>query len=617
MDHAVEQAAEHAASGIELWQVLALLAAGVIAVPIFKRAGLGSVLGYLAAGLAIGPFGLRLIADPESILHVSELGVVLFLFIVGLEMEPSKLWNLRKQIFGLGILQVAICGALLTGVGVLIGLPPAVAFVAGMGFVLTSTAIVMQILTERGDLATPAGQKIVSILLLEDLAIVPLLAVVALLSPASPDHAAAATPVWLSILIAIACVAALNLIGRWVLNPLFRILADARAREVMTAAALLVVLGAALLFQVGGLSMAMGAFLAGVLLSTSTFRHQLEADVEPFRGILLGLFFLAVGMSLDINVVAANWQTVGIMVLAYMAVKGGAIFILARVLKSNMADALERALLMAQGGEFAFVLFTTAAASGLITAEQQDIFSATVIISMVLTPLTLQALRALPAPQQSMEGVEAPDGLSGEVLVIGFGRFGQIVSQGLLAKGHKISTIDTDTDMIRAAAQFGMKVYYGDGTRLDILRAAGIESADMVVIAVDKKDQATRIAELVRDEFPLVKVMARAFDRGHAIELVKAGVEYQIREMFESALTLSSQALRVLGATEDEVADIISGVRERDRQRFAAQIVGGIAAGRDLLLSNAEEQARESGAVEKASEPVMLDKPPELEPTRN
>jgi glutathione-regulated potassium-efflux system protein KefB len=610
MDHAVEQAAEHAAAGIELWQVLALLAAGVLAVPIFKRAGLGSVLGYLAAGLAIGPFGLRLIAEPEAILHVSELGVVLFLFIVGLEMEPSRLWSLRKQIFGLGILQVAICGALLTIVGVLLGFPPAVAFVAGMGFVLTSTAIVMQILTERGDLATPGGQKIVSILLLEDLAIVPLLAVVALLSP-NAFAGANTTPVWISILVAIGCVAALNLIGRWILNPMFRFLADARAREVMTAAALLVVLGAALLFQFGGLSMAMGAFLAGVLLSTSTFRHQLEADVEPFRGILLGLFFLAVGMSLDINIVAANWQTIGLMVLAYMIVKGGAIFLLARILKSSMADALERALLMAQGGEFAFVLFGTAATSGLITADQQDIFSATVIISMVLTPLTLQALRALPAPQQSMEGVEEPDGLMGDVLVIGFGRFGQIVSQALIAKGHKISLIDTDTDMIRAAAQFGAKVYYGDGTRLDILRAAGVDKVDLVVVAVDKKDEATRIAELIRDEYPLVKVMARAFDRGHAIELVKAGVEFQIRETFESALTLSGQALRVLGSSDEEIAELIEGVRDRDRRRFAAQIVGGIQAGRDLLLSNAEEQARESGAVEGKSEPIMLDKEPE------
>lgn len=596
-----------AASSIDLIQVVALLAAGVIAVPLFKRAGLGSVLGYLAAGLAIGPFGLRLIADPEAILHVSELGVVLFLFIVGLEMEPSRLWNLRKQIFGLGVIQVALCGALLTGVGILLGLAPAVAFVAGMGFVLTSTAIVMQLLTERGVLATPPGQKIVSILLLEDLAIVPLLAIVALLSPA-PKDAAATTPVWLAILIAIGCVAALNLIGRWVLNPLFRILANAQAREVMTAAALLVVLGAALLFQLGGLSMAMGAFLAGVLLSTSTFRHQLEADIEPFRGILLGLFFLAVGMSLDLNVVAENWQMIAISVVGYMVVKGGAIFLLARGLRSSVADALERALLMAQGGEFAFVLYTTAAGSGLISAEQQAIFSATVIISMVLTPLTIQSLRFLPKPVQSMDGIEEPSGLKGDVLVIGFGRFGQIVSQALLAKGHKLSLIDTDTEMIRVAAQFGAKVYYGDGTRLDILRAAGIENVDVVVIAVDKRDDATRIAGLIHSEFPLVKLMARSFDRGHSISLIKAGVDYQIRETFESALALSGEALKFLGSTDEEVAEAIDGVRERDRQRFAAQLVGGIQAGRDLLLSNAEEQARESGAVSAPSEPIMLDK---------
>lgn len=599
-----------AASSIDLLQVAALLAAGVIAVPLFKRAGLGSVLGYLAAGLAIGPFGLRLIADPEAILHVSELGVVLFLFIVGLEMEPARLWSLRKQIFGVGVLQVVLCGALLTGAGVLCGFPPAVAFVAGMGFVLTSTAIVMQLLTERGDLATPAGQKIVSILLLEDLAIVPLLAIVALISPQAAN-AVTATPVWLSILVAIGCVAALNLIGRWVLNPVFRILANAQAREVMTAAALLVVLGAALLFQFGGLSMAMGAFLAGVLLSTSTFKHQLEADIEPFRGILLGLFFLAVGMSLDLKVVANNWSLLILTVIAYMVVKGGAIFVLARLLQSSVPEALERALLMAQGGEFAFVLYTTAAASGLITGEQQQIFSATVIISMVLTPVTIQALRLLPRPSEDFSGVEAPDGLSGDVLIIGFGRFGQIAAQALLAKGHKLSLIDTDTEMIRVAAQFGAKVYYGDGTRLDILRAAGIEKLDMVIIAVDKKADATKIAELIHSEYPLVKVMARAFDRGHAIELVKAGVDYQLREVFESALVLSGEALKQLGSSDEEVAELIDGVRDRDRQRFAAQIVGGLRAGRDLLLTNAEEQAKESGAVTGPSEPIMLDEAPE------
>jgi glutathione-regulated potassium-efflux system protein KefB len=599
------EAAAHVASGLELWQVVALLGAGVVAVPLFKKAGLGSVLAYLAAGLAVGPFGLGLVADTQSILHVSELGVVLFLFIVGLEMEPAKLWGLRKQIFGLGVLQVGICAALLTGVGMLLGLSPVVAFVAGAGFVMTSTAVVIQLLTERGELTSPGGQKMVSILLLEDLAIVPLLGVIALLAPHSAGEPV--TPVWISIGLALAAIAALNLIARWVLNPMFRILADARAREVMTAAALLVVLGAALMFELGGLSMAMGAFLAGVLLSTSTFRHQLEADIEPFRGILLGLFFIAVGMSLDIGVVASNWQLIAMAVPAYMIVKGVAIFAIAKALKSSTSEALERALQMAQGGEFAFVLYTTAAASGLLSGEQQAILSATVIISMVLTPLSILLLKLMPAPVQSMAGIEAPNGVKGDVLVIGFGRFGQIVSQGLLASGHKISTIDTDTDMIRAAGQFGFKVYYGDGTRLDILRAAGIETADIVIIAVDDKKHALRIAELVRDEFPLVKVLARAFDRGHAIELVKAGVEFQIRELFESALVLSGEAMRALGETDEDIADVLAGVRERDRMRFLAQIAGGLMAGRDLLLSNAEEQARESGAVEGPSEPVMLE----------
>ncbi len=606
----VTQAAVEAAAhgGVDLVQVVALLAAGVIAVPIFRRLGLGSVLGYLAAGLAVGPFGLGIVHEPEAILHAAELGVVLFLFIVGLEMEPSRLWALRKQIFGLGVLQVGLCGALLTLVGIVLGLSPAVAFVAGMGFVMTSTAVVMQLLSERGDMQSPGGQKIVSILLLEDLAIVPLLAVVALLSPTETGEIDMMSR-WISVGIAALAVVAVVFAGRYVLNPVFRLLADSRAREVMTAAALLVVLGAALVMELGGLSMAMGAFIAGVLLSTSTFKHQLEADVEPFRGLLLGLFFLAVGMSLNLNVVAANWQLVAMMVVAYMLVKGFAIYALARLLGSPSALAIERAILMAQGGEFAFVLYTTASAGGLLSPDLNATITATVIISMVLTPFSMMALKFLPAPQESFDGVAKvhDENLTGDVLVIGFGRFGQIASQPLIAKGHKVSIIDNDTDMIRAAGQFGMKVYYGDGTRLDILRAAGAENAAMILVCVDKKDAASRIVELIKSEFPLAKVHARAFDRGHAIELVKLGADFQIREVFESALLFGATTLRELGSTEDEIVDIIDGVRERDRQRFAAQIVGGIQAGRDLLLSNAEDQARESGTVAGPSEPIILD----------
>ncbi|MDB5613253.1 MAG: potassium transporter [Devosia sp.] len=403
----VGHVAEAAAHGVDLVPVVALLGAAVIGVPLFKRLGLGSVLGYLAAGLLLGPSGIGLINDPESVLTTAELGVVMFLFIIGLEMEPAKLWALRKQIFGLGVIQVGVCGALLTGVGVLLGFAPVVAFIFGMGFVLTSTAIVMQILGERGELSTDSGQRMVSILLLEDLAIVPLLAVVAILAPSSGGDVGVLTRV-LSIAAPIGAVLLLIFVGRRIMNPLFALLASSKLREVMTAAALLVVLGAALLFQASGLSMAMGAFLAGVLLSTSTFRHQLEADVEPFRGILLGLFFLAVGMSLDLGIVGDNWQIIAMSVVAYMLVKAGAIYIIARLLKSSHREALERAVLMGQGGEFAFVLYTTAVSAGIIDGPTNAIFTATVIVSMVLTPFFIIGLRYVMPKNEapSMDGVE-------------------------------------------------------------------------------------------------------------------------------------------------------------------------------------------------------------------
>lgn len=612
----IGHAAEAAAHGVDLVPVVVLLGAAVIAVPLFKRLGLGSVLGYLAAGLLLGPSGFALINDPESVLTTAELGVVLFLFIIGLEMEPAKLWALRKQIFGLGAIQVALCGALLTGVGVLLGFAPTVAFIFGMGFVLTSTAIVMQILGERGELSTDSGQKMISILLLEDLAIVPLLAVIALLAP-SGGEAGFLTRL-ISVGVAIGAILLLIFLGRRIMNPFFALLTSTKLREVMTAAALLVVLGAALLFQSSGLSMAMGAFLAGVLLSTSTFRHQLEADVEPFRGILLGLFFLAVGMSLDLAIVGENWQIIALCVAAFMLVKAVAIYVIARVLRSSHGEALERAVLMGQGGEFAFVLYTTAVTAGIIDGPTNAIFTATVIVSMVLTPFFIIGLRfVLPkAAEQSMEGIEEASGLSGRILVIGFGRFGQIASQPLLAMKHKVSIIDNDTEMIRAAAQIGFKVYYGDGTRLDILRAAGAETADLILICSDRKEQTLRIAELVRDEFPLTRVMARAFDRAHAIELVRAGVEYQLREMFESALTFGGEAIQMLGASDEEAAEVVENVRDRDRQRFEMQLSGeDWRSLGQLLISNAQDQARESGvsipqaaaedAVAKSTQPAQ------------
>lgn len=581
-------AVEASGAASELVQVVALLAAGVVAVPLFKRIGLGSVLGYLVAGLAIGPFGLGLFSDAHAILHVAELGVVMFLFIIGLEMEPSRLWGMRREIFGLGLAQVGACIAALTLVGTTMGFSLAVAFVAGTGFVLTSTAIVMQLLEERGSLSTPKGQRIVAILLLEDLAIVPLLAIVALLAPGGRETGPMDRIV--AIGIALASIAALVAAGRWLLNPLFRLLAAARAREVMTAAALLVVLGSALAMQLGGLSMAMGAFLAGVLLSESSFRHQLEADVEPFRGILLGLFFLGVGMSLDLTVIGANGALILTGVAAYMFVKSLVIYGIARLLRASHAESLERAALMAQGGEFAFVLYAAAASAGIIDGTTNAILTATIILSMAVTPLMVIAFdRIGPKPSVSTDGVEVPENLVGSALIIGFGRFGQIVSQPLISRGCSVSIIDTSPAYIRIAETFGFKVYYGDGTRLDILHAAGAATARAILICVDDREAAKRIAEIAKAEFPLVPVLARARDREHAIELLHAGVAYQLRETFESALAFGEQALLTIGDEPDAASAAMVEVRRRDSERLDMEIVGGIYAGRDLIRGNAAD----------------------------
>ena len=574
------------AHGIDLIHVIALLAAGVVAVPVFKRLGLGSVLGYFAAGLVIGPFGLGLFFDPEAILHTAEFGVIMLLFVIGLEMQPSRLWGLRRQIFGLGAAQVIVCGALLTGIGMAAGLAPAIAFVAGMGFVLSSTAVVTQMLDDFGETSTPQGQQAISILLLEDLSIVPLLAIVSLIAPFGAGDGGE-TP-WLSILIALASIAALVAVGRWLLNPMFSLLAEARAREVMTAAALLVVLGAAMLMDLGGLSMAMGAFLAGVLLSESSFRHQLEADIEPFRGILLGLFFLAIGMSLDLSVVVRDWPLVVAAVAAFTIVKSVGIYAVARLFGTGHRHAVTRVTLFAQGGEFAFVLYSTATAAGIFDADANALFTATVIVSMALTPFTAVAVRRLLPPEKpSMDGVESAEGLEGEILIIGFGRFAQVASQALLARGIDISIIETDVEMIQAASTFGFKVYYGDGTRLDILHASGAGRAEAILVCVDDKEAASRIVELVKSEFPLTKLFVRAYDRGHALDLIHAGVDYQIRETFESAMALSDAVLRELDVPYPEVDEIMEDVRRRDLERLQRQMVGGLTAGSELLRGNA------------------------------
>ncbi|MFN4225216.1 MAG: monovalent cation:proton antiporter-2 (CPA2) family protein [Hyphomonas sp.] len=576
----------HASHAVDLAPFVILLGSAVLAVPLFKRLGVGSVLGYLAAGLVIGPFGFRVFTEPGQILQVAELGVVMFLFIVGLEMQPSRLWSMRKDIFGLGLAQVGVCMFLLAWVGIALGYSPATSLIAGTGFVLTSTAIVMQMLHERGDLAKPRGQKMVSILLFEDLAIVPLLALVAFLAPGAGDVSMGERLT--GVAISLGCILGLVIAGRYLLNPIFRMLAAARAREVMTAAALLVVLGAAWWMQLGGLSTAMGAFLAGVLLSESTYRHELEADVEPFRGILLGLFFLAVGMSLDLNVVAANWQLVLISVAAFTVLKAAGVYVVARLFRSGHREALERTVLMTQGGEFAFVLYAAALGAGLITMEGNAILTAIIIVSMLMTPMfVLIHDRLMPETEIDASGVETPHDVRGTALLIGFGRFGQVVSQPLLARGYTVTTIDNDPDMIRVAGQFGFKVWYGDGQRLDILHAAGAGHASLILVCIDDRAAATKIVEIVRHEFPNALLLARAYDRDHGLELVKAGVDYPVRETFESAIKFARAALDRLGEPEAAIDDAIEEVRRRDEERFALQLAGGgMLAGRELMFGS-------------------------------
>jgi glutathione-regulated potassium-efflux system protein KefB len=574
-------------TGIGIVQTVALLGTAVIAVPLFRKLGLGSVLGYLAAGLVIGPHGFRVVTDADTLLHVAELGVVLFLFVIGLEMRPTKLWKLRGDIFGLGTAQVLTCTALLTGVAYAAGLPLAAAAVGAAGFVLSSTAVIMQMLDESGELGETAGQRAVSILLLEDLAIVPLLAAVALWAATNGQADPNAPPAWQSIAIAAGTIAGVIAAGKWLLDPFFALLARVGAREVMTAAALLVVLGAALIMQAGGLSMAMGAFLAGVLLSESTFRHQLEADIEPFRGLLLGLFFLSVGMSLDLSVVISEWRVVVAGVAAFMLVKALGIYAVARVFGSPHRESTRRAAMFAQGGEFAFVLYAAALAAGMLDARSSAIFSAVVILSMALTPVVVILVQRFvrPAPP-SMDGIDAAADLKGSVLIIGFGRFAQIVSQALLQRRLDVSIIDNDVDMIRAAGNFGFKVHYGDGTRLDVLRASGAENVEAILVCVDKPEAADHIVAVARAEFPHAKLFVRAFDRGHVLRLIAAHVDFQIRETFESALTFGHAVLTELGLSSDEADEAVADVRRRDKERLELQLVSGLTAGRSLWRNN-------------------------------
>ncbi|WP_107675165.1 cation:proton antiporter [Agrobacterium sp. LAD9] len=549
---------------------LLLLAGAVIAASVFRKLGLGTVLGYLVAGIIIGPF-LHLVTDAKDIFNVSELGVVFLLFIIGLELKPSRIWQMRRDILGLGLAQVLVTGSVLAAIAWWAGLIDwRGSVVAGFGLALSSTAFALQILADDGDMNTRHGNRSFSILLFQDLAIVPLLALVTILSN-RPD---VPTDSMVSDLIAsVVAVAGMVLAGRYLLTPMFQIIARTGAREVMIAA-----------MEMVGLSMGMGALLAGLMLSESSYRHELEADIEPFRGLFLALFFMAVGMSLHIHIVYEHIVLILIAVPAMMAVKAALIYGLCRIAGSSRYASSRIALLLAQGGEFGFVLFTTAAASGLFPQATASILVAVVTLSMALTPLLAVISRRLTAEDAEEDKLEEDfDGAGADVLMIGFSRFGQIASQILLAGGRDVTVIDSSADRVRQAARFGFRIFFGDGTRKDVLIAAGIERADLVAVCTHKKEVTDRIIDMIQSEFPSVRIYARSYDRVHSLDLRKRGVEYEIRETLESGLLFGRRILEGLDMDGERALAIADDIRERDEQRLELQAVEGLAAGRQML----------------------------------
>ncbi|WP_262030263.1 monovalent cation:proton antiporter-2 (CPA2) family protein [Microvirga sp. Mcv34] len=573
--------------------VLTFCGAAVVAVPVFRLLGLSAVLGYLAAGVAIGPSGLSLVEDPQTIATVAELGVVLLLFIIGLELKLSHLWEMKRDIFGLGFAQLAVTTLCLGGAAYAIGFTPKASFVTGAAVALSATAIALQMLGERNDLQTPYGQRSFAILLFQDLSVVPLLAVLPLLASGAAAEHGSLTDRLLSVGEALLGIGAVVLIGRYGLNPFFRILARSGAREVMTASALLVVLGAALLMQEVGLSMAMGAFLAGLLLAESNFRHQLEADIEPFRGMLLGLFFMSVGMSIDLALVREQWLLLALATPAVIIGKSLLIALLSRLFGASWRDGLRSGALLCTAGEFAFVLLPVATGLGLMSTAEAQPVTALAAITMLLGPLLSTFVERMVAKAGGNEEQPDDSGLLGQegelesrVLVIGFGRFGQIVNQVLLAQGIEATVIDKDVERIRDAGRFGLQVYYGDGTRLDVLRAAGAEKAEMICICIDDHDAILKIIEIIHENFQNARSFVRAFDRIHAIELMNRDVDYQIREVFESAIVFGRAALEELGTEPEAAASAANDVRKRDIARLVLQKEVGSMGGAELVVGS-------------------------------
>jgi Kef-type K+ transport system membrane component KefB/voltage-gated potassium channel Kch len=493
---------------------------------------------------------------------------------------------MRRAIFGLGVAQLALTAGAIAGLAIATGMFNwRAALVAGLALALSATSIALRILEDRGTLQTPYGQRAFAILLFQDMAVVPLLALLPLLAPGSDSQTATVGDALLAVGKILAAIVAVVVAGRYLLNPFFRLLAGTGAREVMTAAALLIVFGAALLMQTVGMSMALGAFLAGVMLAESNFRHELEADLDPFRGLLLALFFMGVGMSIDMSVVMANLRLILAAAVIVTVLKAGLVWALFRATCPQPGDGWRAGSVLTGAGEFAYVLFPVAGALGILTPRQGSVLAAIAAMTMLMGPpvaaLTQILLRRLARPDQ--READDFDGARGSVLLIGFGRFGQVVSQYLLAEGIDVTAIDSSAPMIQNAGRFGFKVYYGDGTRLDVLRAAGAARVRLMAVCVDNREVTDRIVELARTEFPGVKLYVRSYDRPHTLELIAKGVDFEIRETYESAAAFGRTTLEALGLDPVRAQEVDEDLRRRDRERLALQQTEGVLAGMDLL----------------------------------
>jgi len=562
-----------------------LLGTSLAFVLLFRRLGLGATLGYLLAGAVLGPFALRLVGNAEGKLNIAELGITLLLFIVGLELAPRRLWRMRHEIFGLGLLQVAACGLAISAVlHFAVGFSPAASLALGLPLGLSSTAQVLPMLQSAGRLQSPFGERAFAILLFQDLSIIPMITIIAALSR---NPATATGPSgWQLALLTIAAIGGLVAAGRFVIRPMFRLIGNLGEREMFVFAALFTVIASAALMQSLGLSTALGAFIAGVMLADSPYRHELEADVEPFRSLLLGLFFMSVGMMLNLGAIAERPLFVLGMAAVLISVKAVVIFAIAIAFRMPWRGALALGLLLSQGGEFGFVLFSQAQNAYLIDPDAASLFGAIVTLSMVTTPFLMMATRRIRETPPKVEEREGPSEDGASALVVGYGRFGQTFAQVLIAAEIEVSLIDTDIEMIDVAGDFGAKVWFGDGTRLDLLRQAGGSSAKLIAFCLDGDQLDEAFLHAVHDAFPQAMICVRAYDRRTVVKLKDAPVRFMVREVLESAVDLARASLEGLGLSLEDIDRAEQMYRARDEERLSKQVSSGdIRAARDRIIT--------------------------------